>query len=208
MTQCTAKSKRTHVRCLRPAMIGKSVCYHHGGKNPQGIASATFKDGRYSKHLPSRLLATYDAAKADTELLSIREDVALIDSRLTDLLARVETGESGAVWTALRDEYRDYRDALAKKDVAEMSARLAAIGDLINRGLADEAAWNDIRATLEQRRKLVESERKRLIEMQQMVTADEAMGFVRALTAAVRDHVRDPDTLRAITADLARLAVA
>lgn len=208
MTQCTATSKQSGNRCRSHAAVGRTVCHIHGGKTPNGIAHPSFKTGRYSKHLPSRLLATYDTARQDGELLAVRDDIALLDARLTELLARVETGESGAVWRTLRAEYRAYRDATAAKDIPEMSARISAIGSLIERGLADEAAWSDIRHTLEQRRKLVESERKRLVEMQQMVTADEAMGFVRALTAAVRTHVRDADTLRAITDDLTRLAVA
>lgn len=31
--QCTAKSKRSGVRCLAPAVKGKSVCRMHGGKS-------------------------------------------------------------------------------------------------------------------------------------------------------------------------------
>jgi hypothetical protein len=46
--------------------------------------------------------------------------------------------------------------------------------------MSTEAAWADIRACLEQRRRLVESERKRLVEMQQMIGVDEAMLLVRA----------------------------
>lgn len=32
--QCTAKSKRTHERCRRPAMNGGTVCEWHGGRIP------------------------------------------------------------------------------------------------------------------------------------------------------------------------------
>lgn len=32
-SQCTAKSKRSGVRCLAPAVKGKSVCRMHGGKS-------------------------------------------------------------------------------------------------------------------------------------------------------------------------------
>lgn len=33
--QCTATSKRTHERCLRPPMVGAGRCYHHLGQNPR-----------------------------------------------------------------------------------------------------------------------------------------------------------------------------
>ena len=208
MSQCAARSKRSGERCRRAAMLGKDVCAMHGGKTPQGIALPQTKQGRYSQHLPSRLLATYETAKTDPELLALRDEVALIDARLTDLLKRVETGESGAVWRQVRETFAEYRTAKATNKTAEADSALCELESLITRGVADELAWIDVRATLEQRRKLVESERKRLVEMQQMVSADQAMLMVRALTAAVREHVRDPAVLRAITDDLGRIALA
>jgi hypothetical protein len=208
MSQCTATSKRTHERCQRPAIIGRTVCYHHGGMIPRGIALPQTTHGRYSKHLPTRLLSTYEAAKIDPELLALRDEVALIDARLMDLIKRVETGESGALWRGVKESFAALKTAMAKKDTGEVSIALSGLEQLISRGTADEMAWIDIRVTLEQRRRLVESERKRLVEMQQMVSADQAVLMVRALVASVREHVHDPAILRAITDDLARLAVA
>lgn len=211
MTQCTAKSKRTGVQCQRPALTGKTVCYHHGGKTPQGIAIPQTKSGRYSKHIPTRMLATYETAKIDPELLALQDEVALIDARLVDLLKRVDTGESGATWRKVGEAFRSYQQALsssktdAKKDASDY---LHDLHMLIVDGASDEAAWTEIRSVVNQRRSLVESERKRLVEMQQMVGADQAMLLVRSLVASVREHVRDPAILRAITDDLGRLALA
>lgn len=206
MSQCTAKSKRTGQPCKRPAMVGRTVCYHHGGMIPRGIALPQTTTGRYSKHLPTRLLATYEAAKRDPELLALRDEVALIDARLADLLKRVETGESGATWRAVRGAYGAFEEATVKKDTDAARGALTSLKSLIVRGAADEAAWSDVRTCLEQRRRLVESERKRLVEMQQMVGADEAALLVRTLTEAVREHVRDPAALRAIADALGRVA--
>jgi hypothetical protein len=165
MSQCTATSKQSGERCKRRAAIGKSVCTAHGGKSLQGIASPTLKTGRYSKHLPTRLLATYDEAKRDPNILVLQDEIALVDSRISELLAIQEYAEL-------------------------------------------PLSWPEITTLIEQRRKLVESERKRLVELQQVVTADQAMLLIRAVVASVREHVRDPATLRAITDDLARLALA
>lgn len=206
MAQCTATSKRSGERCRNRPAIGRTLCHIHGGKTPVGIAAPQTVTGRYSKHLPTRMLATYEASKADPELLALRDEIGLLDARLVDLLKRVDTGESGATWRALQAEYRAYREALAKADVPEMSARLKAIGSLITQGVADEAAWVDVRATVEHRRRLVESERKRLVDMQQMVTGEQAALLVRSLMQAIRDHVHDRDVLARITADLARVA--
>lgn len=192
-------------------MAGKSVCYNHGGRTPQGIALPQTKTGRYSQHLPTRMIATYEGAKLDPDLLALQDEVALIDARLVDLLKRVDTGESGATWKAVGETFRDYQHALhstktdAKKDASDL---LHELHMLIIDGASDEAAWSEVRNVLEQRRKLVESERKRLVELQMVVSADQAMLMVRSLVASVREHVRDPAILRAITDDLARLTLA
>ena len=188
-------------------MLGKTVCYMHGGASPVGVASATFVSGRYSKHLPTRLLAAYEESQRDPNLLALSQEIALLDSHLADLIGKVGTGESGAVWRKLGDTYAAYGQALALGDEAAARMHLDAIGQLITRGLGEHAIWVDIRTSLEQRRKLVESERKRRVEMHTMVTADQAAGLTRALVAAVRDHVHDPETLRKIVADLDRLAL-
>lgn len=180
-------------------------CRYHGGKSLSGIASPTFKTGRYSKYLPERMLARYKQAASDPELLAMRSDIALLDARLSDVLGRVDTGEAGALWRAAREMYADARDAMADKDAARLSVALTALGGLLDKGVADWAAWDEVRSLLEQRRKLAESEVKREVLAQQMVKVDQAMVLVSALVDSVKRHVTDRDTLASISADFGRL---
>lgn len=55
---------------------------------------------------------------------------------------------------------------------------------------------------IEQRRRLVDSEAKRLKELQTSITIEKAMGIIAALAGIVKLHVTDPDQLRAISAEL------
>jgi predicted transcriptional regulator len=182
-------------------------CRMHGGKHPGGMATKAFKTGRYSKYLPQRLLERYTEASTDAELLALREEVALVDARLADLLSRVDTGESGALWGALNKAWADVEVARDTDDGLGLTLALALVSQYIKRGQADYAAWQSIGHVIEQRRKLVESERKRLVEMQQMVTSEQAMLIVAVLADTVRKHVHDPDALRAISADITRLVI-
>lgn len=202
MTQCRAKSKRTGQQCQQTAMAN-GVCYHHGGKSLAGVASPTFKTGRYSKHIPTRMLANYEQAQQDTELLNLREDIALLDARLSDLLRRVDSGESGKVWNDLRAAWKAVKRAT---DDDERTMAIAEIGPLIEHGYMDTQAWGEIRDAIEQRRKLVESERKRLIEMQQMMTAGQAQLLIARVYDVVNQHVSDRSTIAAIGAGLQALA--
>lgn len=183
--------------------MANGVCYHHGGKTPTGKALPQTTHGRYSKHLPTRMLATYEDAQRDPELLNLRGDIALLDARLSELLKRVDSGESGKVWHDLRVAWKAVKRAT--NEVEQVMA-LAELGTLIEHGYLDTQAWGEIRDLLEQRRKLVESERKRLIEMQQMMTAGQAQLLIARLYDVVTQHVNDHATLAAIGVGLQALA--
>lgn len=205
---CAGTAKSTGGPCEAFALRDSDVCWVHGGATPKGFAAPQTKTGRYSKHLPTRLAARYEEAQADGKLLELRDEVSLIDSRLADLLSRVDTGESGAIYKALKATYAELEKASAKADGPAMAAAIRELGVLINRGMADWAIWAEIAAGVEQRRKLVETERKHLAQMEQMVTVNEMMLMAGALLASVRAHVSDRHALNAISTEFARLTAA
>ena len=180
-------------------------CKMHRGGAKSGVAAGNFKHGRYSKVLPQRMLERYNAAITDPELLNLSAEIAVVDSRLSDLLVRVESGDAGEIWDKLSKAKDKYQDASRKADIDEMGAQLDAMLALIERGSADVAAWREIHGVLEQRRRLVESERKRLIEQEQMLTMHEAMTFFTAMAAAVKANVTDREALGRIQAEWEKL---
>ncbi len=174
-------------------------CRMHGGMTPNGLALPQTKTGRYSKYLPARLAARYQEASTDGELLHLREDIALLDARLADLLGRVDSGESGAIWRMLRKAFDALQIARLSGNTIGMRDALGEIELLIVKGLADYAAWADVQQVLDQRRRLVESERKRMVEMQQMITSERAMLLMGAVVGIIKEHVHDRSTLTAIS---------
>lgn len=202
MSQCTATSKTTGQRCRRAAMRGKTVCYMHGGKTPAGMASPHFRHGRYSKVLPDRLAGRYQQALQDPELLALRDEIALVDARKAELLGRVLSGESGEAWRQAQRQQQALTQSLNKGDIAAARAAILELERIIGRGLADYAAWREIQGLLDQRERLVRSERQRMVQAQQMISLQQVMVFVNAISSLVREHVRDPDTLAAISAGI------
>ena len=186
-------------------MQGKRVCQVHGGKTPSGIASPHYKTGRYSKVLPARLTARYEEAATDARLLELRDDIALLDARLADVLGRVDTGESGALWQQLMRWRGEVIAAARVGDSVAKAAAMNALLDLVGQGHADYRAWAEVGAVLEQRRKLVESERKRLVEMQQTLTVEKAMLLIGAIGGIIKAHVTDRTQLAKISADISTL---
>lgn len=156
---CGAKT-RSGAPCKNPPVTGRERCRMHGGSQPRGLARHNTTHGRYSKHLPTRLGERYEAALKDPDLLALRDEIAITDARIQELL---EPEDASAV------------------------------------------DWPAVQESIEQRRKLVETERKRLVDLQQMMTAEQAMTLLAAVEAVVRKHVDDRDTLANIAADIARL---
>jgi hypothetical protein len=205
MTQCTATSKRTRERCRAQAITGRTVCRHHGGKTPLGPASPHWVDGRFSRILPKRLLDDYLTSLNDPEKLALEAELAVIDARIKDVLSRVDSGESGRLWSELRVAWDSSAATRRAGDLDEMDVRLRVVGELITAGHTDWAAWADVLNLIRDRQRLVESERKRLVEAQQVISVDQAMAVLGLLVDAVRRHVRDDAVLRAISGEYARL---
>lgn len=203
--RCRAKSKRSQERCKRWATPGREVCRMHGGRTLMGLAAPRLKTGRYSKFLPTRLAADYERAAHDPELLALSHELAVVDVRIKDLLSRVDTGEAGEVWHHARAAWHTFKHAQAE-DRPLMQARAAVQLDrLLEQAVGDYTAWHEIIQLIEQRRKLVESEAKRLVAMQEMMTKEQAMLWLGTLVAILKRHITDRETLQKISLDLSAL---
>lgn len=200
---CGAKT-RSGKPCKR-APMPNGRCKLHGGSSLKGVAAPGFKNGRYSKYVPARLLERYGEAQTDGELLALREEVVLTDARLADVLKRVDMGESGALWNQAGVAYRESQTAV---DPLVQAAAHLKLNDLLTQGLDDWEAWDEIAKLVEQRRRLVESERKRLVDMQQMITAERATLLISRLAGIIQKHVTDRTILTAISADIGALLTA
>jgi hypothetical protein len=177
----------------------------HGGKSLAGPASGTWIDGRHSKVLPKHLLAAYLAGRDDPARLALEDELALIDTRINDLLGRVDSGESGQRWKDLAKAATAFETAKQAGDRAGVVTATQAMVDLVKHGHDDAAAWRDVTDLIERRRRLVDSERKRLVAAQQFISAEDAWGLMATLVEAVRRHVTDPAALRAVCETFARL---
>lgn len=200
--KCGAKT-RDGTPCEN-APMPNGRCRMHGGATPVALALPQTKSGRYSKYLPQRLLGRYFESLDDQQILHLREEVALLDARLVDLLARVEGGESGKAWGRLAEAWTELSTARVVGDRKRMQEAWAELGLVIEAGNTDYAAWQEIQSVIEQRRRLSESERKREIEQQQSVRLDQAMLVVSALITSVKSHA-DPTAFAAISNDFARI---
>lgn len=208
------KSAKGNHRCGAKTRSGKPCqlwampngrCGKHGGLTPRGAASPHFKTGRYSRDLPTRMASRYQEAVADPELLSLREEIAAIDARVSDLLGRVDTGEAGVAWRNATDAFFEVQTAISKQDVFHMQVGLTKLENLLAKGRNDYAAWGEVINLFEARRRLVVDERKRLVEMNQVITAERAMLLVGAIIEIIRRNVSDRNVLSSISREISTI---
>lgn len=205
--QCTAKSKRSGERCQRFPIVGRTTCYMHGGTQPVGPAANNYKDGRYSKYLPTKYLPAYQAAQSDPDLLSLQHEIRLTDTMLSKLLETLDDVPSDVRWKELGEALRRRRIAQAKGvgGQAEFEGALFEMDRLIEEGIDQANTKTAVGRQLMMRARLVEAETKRIKLAQDTLAGEQAMGFVVALSNIVKTHVTDPRTLAKISADIARL---
>jgi hypothetical protein len=182
---CGAKTRGGNY-CKKDPIRGRNRCQLHGGKSPRGIAAGRFKTGKYSKDLPARLSERYLTATSDEKLLELRDEIALIETRLGDLLSRADTGESGATWSQIKTAYEQLRKAASVNDQRKFTESLNEMGRLITKGAGDYAVWDEIFKAVSAKRRGVETERKRLVDLKQMMTAEQAMGMLSFVVATLK----------------------
>jgi hypothetical protein len=182
------------------------VCYMHGGKSLKGAASPTFKHGKHSKYLPVRMVAAYQASLNDPELLDLNQSIALIDARLVDLLSRVDSGEPGKLWLALRKSVTELQAAIYAKDGKGMLDPLAVLDELTRQGASDYAAWGEIGKLLDDRRKHVETQQRVELQGERAVSATELMTFMAAVLSLIQTTVSDKQERIKIADGIQRLA--
>lgn len=158
---CGATTRRA-TTCKNPAMAN-GRCRMHGGASLKGTDLPQFKSGRYSKSLPDRLVGRFQEALSDEERHDLRDEIALAEAKIFDLLSGMARGESDEArawndverWMARKQRLvvSDARLARERRQMVsaeEVMALVAGILDAIRRHVPDRqtraALARDIRA--------------------------------------------------------------
>lgn len=206
MSQCAAKSKRSGERCKRHASKGMAVCAVHGGKSLAGKNHPSFKHGRYSKYMPDRLAEQYLDALQDKDLISMNDEIALTDSRLAEMLNRLNGLTMVADgWASARRLYGSFRRHTNAGRQGLAIRALDDLGALLEQNQTDDVVWRDISELIEQRRRLVDTERKRLMDESNAIAIDQVMMLMAAVADIVRRHVASKEARGAIAGEIKRL---
>lgn len=215
---CGAK-RRDGGRCQQIFLYPNGRCKFHGGPSLHGAAHPNFKHGKYSAYTPKGLAEKYEQALNDPQLMTLRDNIALTDARIGELLEMLTSGVGkGAIGLLVKqkDELlaaraRGTRATQLGNEEAVRAANYDA-SHALNALLASidkieqyTSTWDELLQATEVKRRLVESEAKRLKDESLMVAADElALMFARVL-AVIRANVDDQEKLVVISNGISQI---
>jgi phosphoenolpyruvate carboxylase len=174
-------------------------CHLHGGKSLKGPASATYQGKGFSKYFPSKKLGDiFTRSFEDPELTRLRKDLAIVETRLVELIQSLNSQQSGTLWKQIRKKHRELKRSKAKK----ATKLLQEIGELIESGSSNQSIWAEIGQQIELRRRLLDSETKRIFTAHQIMTGDDVRMFIDAVASLIHEHVKDRKALQKISEGL------
>jgi hypothetical protein len=185
-------------KCKYPAARNGRCTRRHGGAVPHGFALPQTTTGRHSRYLPTRLVADYEEARNSERLLDLDDEIALVDARIADLEKRVDTSEAGSLWRQAHVSYDALIHAIRQDDKPAQSLALGDLQSILGRGVADYAAWDEIFRLTEQKRRLVDSQRKWYIQNRKLVAVESVMLFAAAVLSVIRENIQDRKVLAKI----------
>lgn len=178
----------TDLRCRKHPVFGSPFCGKHGGPQPQygwyGPATQ-LRTGVSSRFAITRLAAKYNEMTRDGRVLSNRQSIEIIRTRVQQLAARIDLDEAPDRLKKLSGLWQDYKAARNREDRLEQIKLLAAIDFEFEAAYHDYAAWQQMFEALDLDRKLVESEVKIAKELKAILTAEDAYELAAKLLASV-----------------------
>jgi len=202
---CAAKTrqwKQTYRRCRRATAEGKR-CYMHGGKTPKGKDHGMYKHGRYSQYMPSGLRKRHESVLHDEDLMELREDIAVAKMRQISILERVGVEDTADLWAELQQTYGELMD-VDPSDIERHDELISELGRLIQRGASENQRWQEFMTLADQKRRLIDSERRREKELGEWLPIEKALVFIDAIDKIIRDHIDDHAVILNIGQDIER----
>lgn len=202
-TPCRRRVLQPNGRCDKP---------NHGGNAPSpGPTHHSWQHGRSSKLLesiPYKMRDGFVAAMTDPDIISVRTEIGLVDSRILSLIGNLAQEQYSDKWKKHLEQSLDkLKIHLSTGEDLDHDAVLQTIADtevalLHNDG--DHRVWRDVLEAVEARRRLVDTERRLLEAHQASIDVSQMRAILLHVLTAVREHVLPLDGGRGAVEGIAR----
>lgn len=97
---CGAKRAGDGQPC-RAYALANGRCKNHGGATPVAAESGSFKSGKYSKYMPKKIQARYEAAANDPNLLALDDEIGMLTVLIEETLLEHADHPEDMNWGAI-----------------------------------------------------------------------------------------------------------
>jgi hypothetical protein len=198
-------------QCNAFAVKGRKFCNKHGGKALAGIESPSFTTGLHSierkrfKSVGRDLLKKIDDLREDPDLFSLKDDAAYLTALIDRRAELAAEGLGVQVLKELQSEWSVANRALREGSMDVFSESFGKIGQIINDGIGEAKATDEVVELIGKRVSLVEAEQRVAHAKAYTLEVDQAYSLVMQVVQIVKQSVRNADELASIKAGITRL---
>lgn len=187
---CGALTKKKKMCKKSPMENGR--CRNHGGASPNGIDHPRTTHGGYSKYLPEALIEKYKEAESNEDLMSLRQEMALVTTRMYELAEKVNDTAGKKKYKEIVRLWREWQKAEAQGAKSAQYLK-SDLDDAIEDIEKDLKIWDEIANMTNLKRKLVDSEQRKLNNLEQYIPAEKVMLFVGAVMDIISKEIEGLD---------------
>ena len=184
-------------RCKQPVGPASVVCEAHGAAAGRARTPGMLKHGKYSKHLPTRLLAQYEQSLQDPGILDLSNEIALLDTKIAEELQQLEYGDVIEAIGFVRQAY-----AVLQTGEDDIEGVMSLLSSAIEAATVSDSVWRTTVALVEERRRLVDTERKRQEDAGMYLSVAEANALLAYVVNTLVENVKDQTVLAAVSEKL------
>jgi len=175
----------------RRAPTDNGRCSTHQGYMITGPLNNIFKTpGRariYGQNLQGELQQMYIEAVTDPDFLSVAPEIAALAARSGELMRDIGDTDYLLVSAKMRQAIRAMRNAANEDDASGMLRAAGDIEEQLTAVADDKRRWDEIAAISGRLGRLTETERKRIIEAQKVITVQEMYTLQQETLMQIRD---------------------
>jgi hypothetical protein len=133
------------------------------------------------------------------------DHIALLEARIQKILADNQEGDPVPRWKEILDLFNSIEAMVQTGDPGLIAGAFDSARHALHAGMRWDSTWNQVADTMEQLRKMTDTEIKRKRELNQMVPIERIVILMAAVASAVKRNVTNPDEIARVHAELATL---
>lgn len=173
--------------CRRPAK-SNGRCRHHGGNVVStGNGNMAGRLKVYGESMSGRLQEMYVEAVMDPDFLSVAPEISALGTRNAQLMSEIGDTDYMVIATGLNQALAHIEKGIAQAKWGEVEYGAREFRSLLHSAVDDYRRWDEIGKLSSRLGRLAESERKRIVDAQQMITVQEMYMLQQEMLRNIRD---------------------